>query len=268
MHLKDIIMAEFVVDLDKADKFLQHKWFLNSEGVPTTKINGKYAVAGRIVFDDVQEDELIEFINGNKLDVRRCNLRVLTKETAKERKTEYRGVRRLRTRAGDRYLVYICIANTYNQVGSYETLEEAVAAHDKMIREIMGMNAPVLNIVDFSRLYRVPLLTKHEVDENYREMKKEEKHKLDREKKAKRAGGADPGGYAVMVVDTAVWEQTMGRRPGEEQEWVIPLETPGEITPEEVERLRSLHTDYNSEMYKSEIAAWWNEFGSRWQLLN
>lgn len=247
-------MQQFaIVDQDDAESVLQYKWFINDKGAPSANRKGKYVTLGAFLSaGKIARGDKIEYINGNRLDNRRCNLQVLTKDHDKKgKKTENRGVRKVYTRAGVRWVVYVPIDGVYTASGSFEKMEEAIETHDRKLREQLGDQAPVLEIKQWARLVRVPLGTRQESDEAQKSAKAEKAAK-------KTKKGAKEGYVKVNLVDPRVWREATGWNPGEEPEGVVICDRGGVITDEEMSRMGVLHRDYQSEEYERAMVRWWD----------
>ena len=79
---KNLFTASFIADLEDIEKLKYHKWRLGTNnyaltGLPSkgTSRNASHVVLG---IDSRKTDLVVDHINGNTLDNRKCNLRVIT----------------------------------------------------------------------------------------------------------------------------------------------------------------------------------------------
>lgn len=81
---KNLYVASFIADLDDIEKLKYHKWRLGTfgyaiTGLPSkgTQRNASHVVLG---IDSRKTDLVVDHINGNTLDNRKCNLRIITQQ--------------------------------------------------------------------------------------------------------------------------------------------------------------------------------------------
>lgn len=77
---KSVFTASFVADLEDIEKLKYHKWRLNKDGYAITggKTTGRNASNVVLGIDSRKNNHIIDHINGNRLDNRKCNLRIVT----------------------------------------------------------------------------------------------------------------------------------------------------------------------------------------------
>ncbi len=238
-------MERAVVDKTLADRVTQYKWFKNASGEPCTLINGKYVKMTKIICTRGGDGDIVEYINGNKLDCRDCNLRPVTPDTVDKTKRENRGVRKVHTRSGDQYMVYTCVGDKYEHNGTYKELDLAINAHDAILRSTVGENAPFLKITDWSRIETIPLMMKHEVDATRKKTGGEKKRAPDR-------------------IDANVWMQCTGYAPGGEPEGEAVFGDDITISNDEMRAMQQ--SSAGTVEYWKEMADWWYEVGSKWDI--
>lgn len=258
-------MNQAIVDKQNADTVLDYKWFKNNTGEPCTIRDGKYTTMAAMLCEHVDKDDIIEHINGNKLDCRTSNLRAVASSDLKRvGKIENRGVRRVHTRNGDKYMVYSCIAGSYIHVGTYLDLETAVNSHDATLRELMGNSAPFLKITDWSRVENIPIVEKYVVDDWHKDNKRRAKEEAKRAKKGGKAPKREKRERQIVKVDKIAWMQCTGYMPGAEPEGEAMFPDPHPITIEEI-RVMQLSSLGDGD-YWHDMAAWWRETGSTWDI--
>lgn len=136
-----------IVDDEDAEAVLQFKWKANSFG-------GEYVYASRTATVDGKESNvylhcwlmdkppgmLVDHINRNTLDNRRCNLRVATKgqntANARGRTGRYKGIDFQPSR--NRWRARIMVDGTQKWLGRFKTEEEAARAYDAALLEAHG----------------------------------------------------------------------------------------------------------------------------------
>lgn len=81
---KNVFTASFIADLEDIEKLKYHKWRLNTFGYALTgqpskgtSRNASHVILG---IDSRKTDLVVDHINGNTLDNRKCNLRIITQQ--------------------------------------------------------------------------------------------------------------------------------------------------------------------------------------------
>lgn len=81
---KNLFTASFIADLEDIEKLKYHKWRLGTFGYAITGLpaRGTQRNASHVVLgiDSRKTDLVVDHINGNTLDNRKCNLRVITQQ--------------------------------------------------------------------------------------------------------------------------------------------------------------------------------------------
>lgn len=130
-----------VVDDDDFEYLSQWKWCFDGNYARRRAKNheeGTRTIYMHRVIAKPREDEVVDHINRDKLDNRRCNLRTLEDETlnrlnqsiSKKNKTGARGVVRLPAgrRKPERYVAYISVKDKTKYLGTFLTVSEAEQA--------------------------------------------------------------------------------------------------------------------------------------------
>lgn len=119
----------------------QHTWHLGKRGYPATHLNGRTVVFHRLLFPDT--DSEVDHINGDKLDNRRCNLRLCTHQqnafNQKRRRTNtsgYIGVSPVKSKSS--YEAYIHIRGRKYHIGVFTTARHAARVRDRVARLLFG----------------------------------------------------------------------------------------------------------------------------------
>lgn len=126
--------GEFIIDLDDLELVRYHKWrssYGNIETGNSTK-NNPTITLGRLILNCKDNDSMVNHINGNTLDNRKCNLRICTtanKFYTKISTTGFIGVSPEKRRGRKtKYNAKISYSGKSIHIGSYILLAEAVYA--------------------------------------------------------------------------------------------------------------------------------------------
>lgn len=141
-----------VIDDEDYHKISQHKWRVCGKGYARTGMNGPYMQ--RVILN-VPDDREVDHINGDGLDNRKCNLRIVTtsenqmnRGPQKNNTSGYKGVWLSNPRGGQwkRWIAEIRVNGKRNRLGYFETKEDAALAYNKKASECYGEVAQ-LNMV-------------------------------------------------------------------------------------------------------------------------
>ena len=127
--------VKFFYDPEDEELVRRHTWVLSKRGYIITSVNRKKVCLHRMLIPADRGFD-IDHINGDKLDNRRCNLRVCTHQqntfNQKCRCTNtsgYMGVSK--HKAANKYEAYINLSARKIYLGLYETAEEAARVRDR-----------------------------------------------------------------------------------------------------------------------------------------
>lgn len=131
----------FYFDLEDYDIIKYHCWHIDKDGYLRTKIGGSLMSMHRMVYHPAN-NEIIDHINGNKSDNRKCNLRIATpqqnninKRTPINNKSGYKGVIK---RNQNSYQSYIGKDGKQIHIGTFLNLTDAINARIKAEENIYG----------------------------------------------------------------------------------------------------------------------------------
>jgi hypothetical protein len=135
-----------LVSSEDLAKVSRHSWRLGSDGYALSTVNGKSVRMHQFVMGRGRGD-VIDHVNGDKLDNRRRNLRVATtQENSRNRpaqsnnKAGYKGVR---FKEGRGWSATIYDGSAQKHIGYYPTAKAAAAAYDAEARKLFGKFANV-----------------------------------------------------------------------------------------------------------------------------
>jgi hypothetical protein len=115
-------------------------WIVGNQGYAVATKDGKVCLMHRLILGFPSLPRVTDHINRNKLDNRRCNLRVVSVSdnnanciARKHSKTGIKGVRKTKT---GRFVA--CLTKDYKQhfIGTFDTLEQAEYAYQQFRRQI------------------------------------------------------------------------------------------------------------------------------------
>lgn len=135
-------VARVIIDLDDIDKVKQYKWTL-SHGYA---ISSRHKLClHRFVMGNPEDSIIVDHINRDRLDNRKCNLRFcnlqennMNKGIQSNNSSGYPGV----SYSKNKWRAYIGINGKQIHLGRYSTLEEAIEARKQAEIEYFGEFAP------------------------------------------------------------------------------------------------------------------------------
>lgn len=118
------VVALAIIDAEDIDKVRYSKWRLNCNGyvISSSKFKGKTIFLHRRILNNT--NQFVDHINGNILDNRKCNLRLVTK-SQNQMNVNYKGVSKTKN---DKYYAHIKIDGKLINLGVYIDEEEALYA--------------------------------------------------------------------------------------------------------------------------------------------
>lgn len=136
-------------DIDDYDRIKSYTWGINEKGYAISCIDGRNVRMHRLILNIIDSREkIVDHINGNKLDNRKCNLRIAThtQSLANRRgwgKLKYKGVS-IETKIDkcgyvyNQIIAHICVKNKRIRLGSYKSIEDAARIYDSAARYYFG----------------------------------------------------------------------------------------------------------------------------------
>lgn len=148
LHGKKGTGLYLLVDEADFDIVSPFSWFLGSHGYACSKQNT--VLAHRLILDNPSGKE-IDHINGDKLDCRRTNLRIVTRQQNslnkakhKDNTSGYKGVHWFKR--DKKWQAQICNAGKRYHLGYYKDIREAAKAYNNAAKKLHG-NYAILNEV-------------------------------------------------------------------------------------------------------------------------
>lgn len=139
--------GEFIIDKEDIEKCKKYKWYINGYGYVVThtkRPNRKYiALHNLIAGHQANKKTQVDHINNNKLDNRKCNLRISTisqnnanRPAFKNRRSEYRGV--YWTTKGQKWTSSIRVNGKTKFLGCFDKPKEAARAYNAVALKCFG----------------------------------------------------------------------------------------------------------------------------------
>lgn len=133
---------EMMFDAEHLESISSHRWHIDQLGYPATSVQKKVTRLHRFLFgDEVPKGMVIDHINRNKLDNRRCNIRICTqaenvwnRAPGKNNRSGVSGV--FFDKRAKRWRAQIYRKSKAIHVGIFDSYEDAVAAKEKADREV------------------------------------------------------------------------------------------------------------------------------------
>jgi hypothetical protein len=136
---------EILVDKDKYYDLIKYTWRVAKVGYAQTEIKGKHIYMHRYLMNPIN-DEIVDHINGNKLDNRTNNLRISNRQLNAHNKKKQEGTSSKYVGVSlynNKYIARIKKDHKHYNIGRYETEEEAVKAYNKKALELYGKFANI-----------------------------------------------------------------------------------------------------------------------------
>ena len=143
-----------IVDDGDFERLSLRKWYLSGNGYAQAKMTpgrkGKIGYLHREILGDVPAGLLVDHINGDPLDNRRANLRLVTalqnSRNSKTRVDNSLGVKGVHIhRPCGRYRARIKVSGKYIHLGLFESIDAAKSAYDTAAAKLFGEFARVSN---------------------------------------------------------------------------------------------------------------------------
>ena len=122
----------FIIDTDDYQRVKQHCWHSTKIGYIVTDLPGKKTISLHRFLMNAKQDEIVDHINHDVLDNRKCNLRVVSRgennsnqSLRSDNTTGVSGV--YRTRNG-KWTARLGTNGVYHRLGTYDSFDDAVAA--------------------------------------------------------------------------------------------------------------------------------------------
>jgi len=122
----------FKIDADDFELISEYNWYSDGDGYIVSRINNKRTFLSRFIMNP-REDQVVDHINHDIFDNRKCNLRLLTlSQNAMNRRIHsnntsgVKGVHYHKTKK--KWCAYICVNRKQITLGAYDSKEVAVLA--------------------------------------------------------------------------------------------------------------------------------------------
>lgn len=139
---------EILIDASDYNSIKNYYWSLNSQGYVISVINGKHKRLHLFLVNKPNNTD-VDHINGNKLDNRRCNLRICSHKensrnvkVSKNNKIGHLGISI--TKYG-RYRARIMVDGKEIRLGNYKNIEDAINARKEAELKYFGKYSPTLS---------------------------------------------------------------------------------------------------------------------------
>lgn len=132
----------FHLKIDKQDEhFLAYKWYQNTQGFYTriVKENAKTKILSlhREILEITGNTKLVvEFANGDKNDLRRENLKIISSSQAQLKKAQGKGYTKLKN---NKYIAQISINGYKKYLGCFDELTEAEFAYENIKQDLLQL---------------------------------------------------------------------------------------------------------------------------------
>jgi hypothetical protein len=143
----------FLFDEEDRDSLLSFKWSINSQGYVTSSLNRYPILVHRFILGlNYKDGNIVDHINGNKLDNRKINLRLCNNfENLRNQKKHKDGVMKYKgiykTKSG-RFASQIWHDNRKIHLGCYDTEEEAGLAYNYAAKKFFNLFANINKVLE------------------------------------------------------------------------------------------------------------------------
>ena len=135
----------FIVDTSDLEAVQRYSWCFGKTGYLVANIRGKVVKLHRYLLQPLP-GQIVDHINGDPSDNRRCNLRICTpRENSRNSRAAWNnktGIVGVRIVNGTRYVAQITVNRKTITLGSFPTLELAAAARAEAEKRYFGEFAP------------------------------------------------------------------------------------------------------------------------------
>jgi len=150
-------VAAVIVDDNDWHNLMRCSFGVNKAGYVSIRLKGDIIMIHRYLLKP-PDDMIVDHINGNKLDNRRCNLRIVDAKQSSYNKAKfnpttasspYKGVSKIvRKTTGNVYSVCIRKNGTVHRLGIFKNEEDAARAYNEKAQELFGEYA-YLNVIPY-----------------------------------------------------------------------------------------------------------------------
>lgn len=136
---------EFIVDLKDVERIKNYSWYISHQGYVISDSPKRATLLHRLI-TDAERGYVVDHINHETLDNRKCNLRVVTQtQNNMNRRLEKRNTSTVTGvswfKANERWSAYISVNKKRIHLGYFNTLEEAKEARGKAEEIHFGKHA-------------------------------------------------------------------------------------------------------------------------------
>lgn len=134
---------EVIVDDEDYERLSSIRLRKSGNGYVVCRVEGKIYPLARLLMNP-PPGMVVDHINGNRRDNRKCNLRICTAaDNARNRppsggESGYAGVFRYKTKKGWRWRAHVWFYGRKKSRGGFKSLREAVRARDELARQYWG----------------------------------------------------------------------------------------------------------------------------------
>lgn len=136
-------VGKMIIDMDDVELFKNKKVYLHKTGYASCRFNKQTTFVHRIVMNIVDSNLTCDHINGDKLDNRKCNLRICTqadnsknKKIPKNNTSGHKGV--CWNKSAKKWIAYIGKNKKLYNLGSFEYIEDAIKARKEAEEKYFG----------------------------------------------------------------------------------------------------------------------------------
>ena len=145
--MKEILLTQnryAIVDDEDYERINEHKWYYKTP-YAARRVKGivNKVIMHRVIMGDIPEGLEVDHINGNKLDNRKCNLRICkrsdnSKNVSKRPgySSRFKGVSWVKDRK--RWAVYVCNNGNNKHLGNFKDEKEAALFYNLKAKELHG----------------------------------------------------------------------------------------------------------------------------------